>query len=107
MLTIPVRILAISISSPMGCSRAMRRASLLTCPTGNGTANRSAQDHLSSRIGFRAKASPWNATQITLRQGKPYLDKLVFRIVPEPAAQTAMMMNGEAQVHLWPGEITR
>ena len=36
--------------------------------------------------------------------GKPYLDSLVFRIVPEPAAQTAMMMNGEAQVHLWPGE---
>jgi peptide/nickel transport system substrate-binding protein len=37
--------------------------------------------------------------------GKPYLDKLVFRIVPEPAAQTAMMMQGEAQVHLWPGEL--
>jgi len=36
--------------------------------------------------------------------GKPYLDKLVFRIVPEAAAQTAMMMQGEAQVHLWPGE---
>ncbi len=36
--------------------------------------------------------------------GKPYLDSLVFRIVPEPAAQTAMMLNGEAQMHLWPGE---
>lgn len=36
--------------------------------------------------------------------GKPYLDSLVFRIVPEPAAQSAMMMNGEAQFHLWPGE---
>jgi peptide/nickel transport system substrate-binding protein len=36
--------------------------------------------------------------------GKPYLDSLVFRIVPEPAAQTAMMMNGEAQFQLWPGE---
>lgn len=36
--------------------------------------------------------------------GKPYLDKLIFRIVPEPAAQTAMMISGEAQVHLWPGE---
>ena len=35
--------------------------------------------------------------------GKPYLDKLVFRIVPEPAAQSAMMMQGEAQVQLWPG----
>jgi peptide/nickel transport system substrate-binding protein len=37
-------------------------------------------------------------------EGKPYVDTLVFRIVPEPAAQTAMMLNGEAQVHLWPGE---
>jgi peptide/nickel transport system substrate-binding protein len=37
-------------------------------------------------------------------QGKPYLDKLVFRIVPESAAQTALMIQGEAQVHLWPGE---
>jgi peptide/nickel transport system substrate-binding protein len=36
--------------------------------------------------------------------GKPYLDSLVFRIVPEPAAQTAMMLNGEAQFQLWPGE---
>jgi len=36
--------------------------------------------------------------------GKPYLDRLVYRIVPEPAAQTAMMMQGEAQVHLWPSE---
>jgi peptide/nickel transport system substrate-binding protein len=36
--------------------------------------------------------------------GKPYLDKLVFRIIPEAAAQTALMINGEAQVHLWPGE---
>ncbi|MFN8382772.1 MAG: peptide ABC transporter substrate-binding protein [Anaerolineales bacterium] len=37
-------------------------------------------------------------------EGKPYLDGLVFDIVPEPAAQSAMMLNGEAQVHLWPGE---
>jgi peptide/nickel transport system substrate-binding protein len=36
--------------------------------------------------------------------GKPYLDSLVFAIVPEPTAQTAMMLNGEAQFHLWPGE---
>lgn len=36
--------------------------------------------------------------------GKPYLDTLVFQIVPEPAAQTAMMLNGEAQFQLWPGE---
>ncbi|GAB4504471.1 MAG: peptide ABC transporter substrate-binding protein [Anaerolineales bacterium] len=37
-------------------------------------------------------------------EGKPYLDRLVYRIIPEPAAQTAMMLQGEAQVHLWPGE---
>jgi len=37
-------------------------------------------------------------------EGKPYLEKLIFQIVPEPAAQTAMMMRGEAHVHLWPGE---
>jgi peptide/nickel transport system substrate-binding protein len=36
--------------------------------------------------------------------GKPHLDKLVFRIVPEAASQTALMIQGEAQVHLWPGE---
>lgn len=37
-------------------------------------------------------------------EGKPYLDGLVFRIVPEPASQTALMKQGEAHVHLWPGE---
>jgi len=37
-------------------------------------------------------------------EGKPYLDKLIFRISPEPAAQTALMVQGEAQVHLWPSE---
>ena len=37
-------------------------------------------------------------------EGKPYLDKLVFRIAPEPAAQTALMISGEGQVHLWPSE---
>ena len=36
--------------------------------------------------------------------GKPYLDKLIFRIIPEAAAQTAAMLQGEAHVHLWPGE---
>jgi peptide/nickel transport system substrate-binding protein len=35
--------------------------------------------------------------------GQPYLDKLIFRIVPEPATQLALMMQGEAQVQLWPG----
>jgi peptide/nickel transport system substrate-binding protein len=37
-------------------------------------------------------------------EGKPYLDSLVFTVVPEPAAQTAMMLNGEAQFHLWPSD---
>jgi len=36
--------------------------------------------------------------------GKPSLDTLIFRISPEPAAQTALMISGEAQVHLWPSE---
>ncbi|MDW8327576.1 MAG: peptide ABC transporter substrate-binding protein [Anaerolineales bacterium] len=36
--------------------------------------------------------------------GKPYLDRLIFRIIPEPAAQTAVMKQGEAHVQLWPGE---
>ncbi len=36
--------------------------------------------------------------------GKPYLDKLIFRVIPEPSAQTAVMKQGEAHVHLWPGE---
>ena len=35
--------------------------------------------------------------------GKPYLDNLIFRIVPEPAAQFALMKQGDAQVQLWPG----
>jgi peptide/nickel transport system substrate-binding protein len=35
--------------------------------------------------------------------GKPSLDKLIFRIVPEPASQLALMMQGETQVQLWPG----
>jgi len=33
-------------------------------------------------------------------EGKPFLDTLIFRIAPEPAAQTALMISGEAQVHL-------
>jgi peptide/nickel transport system substrate-binding protein len=37
------------------------------------------------------------------KPGKPYLDKLIFRIVPEPATQIALMMQGDAQVQLWPG----
>lgn len=36
--------------------------------------------------------------------GQPFLDRLIFRIVPDPGAQLAMMVQGEGQVHLWPGE---
>jgi len=35
--------------------------------------------------------------------GKPYLEKLIFQVVPEPAAQIALMKQGDAQVQLWPG----
>lgn len=56
--------------------------------------------------------SDWQSGQsITLERnpnyyeaGQPYLDRLIFRIIPEPAAQTAVMKQGEAQVQLWPGE---
>jgi peptide/nickel transport system substrate-binding protein len=37
-------------------------------------------------------------------EGKPYLDRLIFKVIPEAAAQTALMLQGEGQVHLWPGE---
>ncbi|MEZ4726850.1 MAG: peptide ABC transporter substrate-binding protein [Caldilineaceae bacterium] len=36
--------------------------------------------------------------------GQPYLDGLIFAIVPDAGAQVAMMAQGEAQVQLWPGE---
>jgi ABC-type transport system substrate-binding protein len=39
-----------------------------------------------------------------MKKASPILDEVVFEIVPEASAQTAMMLNGEAQVHLWPGE---
>ncbi len=35
--------------------------------------------------------------------GKPQIDRLIFRIIPDPGAQTAMMIQGEGDVHLWPG----
>jgi peptide/nickel transport system substrate-binding protein len=37
-------------------------------------------------------------------EGKPYLDRLVFRIVPSYDTQLALMKEGDAQVQLWPGE---
>ena len=38
-------------------------------------------------------------------EGQPYLDRIIFKVVPDPGAQIAMMAQGEAQVQLWPGEI--
>ena len=36
--------------------------------------------------------------------GQPYLDRLIFAITPDTDTQVALMAQGEAQVHLWPGE---
>lgn len=36
--------------------------------------------------------------------GLPYLDRLIFTIIPDPSAQVAMMAQGEAQIQLWPSE---
>jgi peptide/nickel transport system substrate-binding protein len=37
-------------------------------------------------------------------EGKPYLERLVFRVVPSYDAQLAMMREEDAHVQLWPGE---
>ena len=37
--------------------------------------------------------------------GQPYIDRAIFKVVPDPGAQMAMMAQGEAQVQLWPGEV--
>ncbi|RIK45216.1 MAG: hypothetical protein DCC57_16855 [Chloroflexi bacterium] len=36
--------------------------------------------------------------------GQPYVDRLVFQIVPDPGAQLALMASGAAEVQLLPGE---
>ncbi len=36
-------------------------------------------------------------------EGQPYIDELIFKIVPDTGAQVAMMAQGEGTVHLWPG----
>lgn len=36
--------------------------------------------------------------------GQPYLDRLIFAITPDTDTQIALMAQGEAQIHLWPGE---
>lgn len=37
-------------------------------------------------------------------EGKPYLDRLIFKVVPAYDAQLALMKQGDAHVQLWPGE---
>lgn len=37
-------------------------------------------------------------------KGKPYLDRLEFRIIPSYETQQAMMKTGEAQVQVWPSD---
>jgi peptide/nickel transport system substrate-binding protein len=56
--------------------------------------------------------SAWNAgdTIVMTRNpnyylaGQPYLDGLIFKVVPDTGAQVAMMAQGEGHVQLWPGE---
>ncbi len=36
-------------------------------------------------------------------EGKPSIDRLIFAVVPDPGAQMAMMIQGEGDIHLWPG----
>jgi peptide/nickel transport system substrate-binding protein len=36
--------------------------------------------------------------------GKPYLDQLVFRVIPAYETQLAMMKTGEAHVQVWPSD---
>ncbi len=37
-------------------------------------------------------------------EGKPYIDEVIFRIVPEESVKRAIMDEGEADVHYWPAE---
>ncbi|MCB0045289.1 MAG: peptide ABC transporter substrate-binding protein [Caldilineaceae bacterium] len=56
--------------------------------------------------------SEWNSGESIIMErnpnyyleGRPYLDRLIFTIVPDSGAQVAMMAQGEAQVQIWPGE---
>jgi len=37
-------------------------------------------------------------------EGKPYLDRIIFKIVPAYDTQLALMKQGDGHVQLWPGE---
>ncbi len=36
--------------------------------------------------------------------GQPYLDRLIFQVVPDPGAQLALMASGSAEIQFLPGE---
>jgi peptide/nickel transport system substrate-binding protein len=40
-------------------------------------------------------------------EGKPYLDRIIFRVVPAYDSQLAFMKQEDAHVQLWPGEAKR
>ena len=40
-------------------------------------------------------------------EGQPYLDRIIFQVIPDASAQMATMMQGEGQVQLWPGAETK
>ena len=37
-------------------------------------------------------------------EGKPYIDEVIFRVVPEESVKRAIMDEGDADVHYWPAE---
>jgi len=37
-------------------------------------------------------------------EGKPYIDEVIFRIVPEESVKRAIMDEGDADLHYWPAE---
>jgi peptide/nickel transport system substrate-binding protein len=38
-------------------------------------------------------------------EGKPYIDQVIVRIVPEESVKRAMMVEGDADIHYWPNEV--
>ena len=37
-------------------------------------------------------------------EGKPYIDQVIVQIVPEEAVERTLMLEGDADLHYWPGE---
>jgi hypothetical protein len=58
--------------------------------------------HRRRRICFARRYLKFNLGNYYL-EGQPYLDTLIFRIVPEPAAQLALMMEGVRRLWRVPG----